>query len=86
MNGYTLHLIQCLINKFNNSTKQKVTNASINIINNQTTKYKRLTYTTHLSENLRKLLTKHDDEIRIGFKPHTTVNNRTTERHIPHNF
>lgn len=77
MNAYPHHLIKHLISKFETASKNQTkdsTKDNTETENKPSSTYKGLSYTPILSENLRSLLTKHDNEIKIGFKPYTTVN------------
>ena len=74
MNSYPRKLIKQLIQKFDNQNKTGKTNNSVSTENSIQPKYRGLTYTTHLSDCLRKLLIEHDKELQIGFKPLSTKN------------
>lgn len=73
MNSYPQKLIKQLIQKFDRQTTNNI-KTSTNGDNNTISKYRGLTYTTHLSDNLRNLLVKYDSDLRIGFKPLSTIN------------
>lgn len=67
MNNYPLNLIKQLINKFDNKNKRQDNKEQKEWI------YRSLTYTPHISECLAKLLTSHNKNLRIGYKPEKTI-------------
>lgn len=70
MNNYPHNLIKRLINKFEDKNKNKDKRQD-----NDKEKwiYRSLSYTPHISESLKQLLTSYDKNLRIGYKPEKTI-------------
>lgn len=73
MNGYPGKMIKNLIDKFHRKQQQSISTTN-NTIEKPSKFYKGLTYSPHISENLRKLFIKNDNNLEIGFKPDSTIN------------
>ena len=75
MNEYPITMISNLIKTYEKRIATRKNNNNTTEINTITLKkYKELTYSPHLSEDLRTLFITNDAEIEIGYKPYTTVN------------
>lgn len=70
LNGYPNIMTRNLIKKYDNKNIHSTDNKTND---NGTFKYRSITYTPHLTENISSLLNSYDTNIKIGFKPYSTV-------------